>query len=174
MEILHKAYSIIFSPEKIVHYSLKAAGILVSILAIYAIYKLIVIAIDRTLRDRLDDERMMMLVSLGKSSLRYVTLIVILISTLQQLGINITALLAGAGILGFAISFGSQNLVRDIITGIFIIVEKQFILGDEVQISGIKGKISRMTLRMTVITSEDGTSHTIPNGNISLVQNFSR
>lgn len=163
-----------FSPEKLVSYSGKAMGMLLSIVAICAIYKIIVIAIDRTLKNRLNDDRMKMLVSLSKSVLRYAAFVIIFITVLQQLGINITALLASAGMLGLAISFGSQNLVRDIISGIFIIVEKRFMIGDKVMISGIKGEIIGMTLRMTAIKAEDGTSHTIPNGSISIVQNFSR
>ncbi len=163
-----------FSPEKLVSYSGKAMGMLLSIVAIYAIYKIIVIAIDRTLKNRLNDDRMKMLISLSKSVLRYTAFVIIFITVLQQLGINITALLASAGMLGLAISFGSQNLVRDIISGIFIIIEKRFMIGDKVMISGIKGEVIRMTLRMTAIKAEDGTSHTIPNGSISIVQNFSR
>ena len=163
-----------FSPEKLVSYSGKALGILLSIVVIYAIYKIIVIAIDRTLEDRLNDDRIKMLISLSKSVLRYAAFVIIFITILQQLGINITALLASAGVLGLAISFGSQNLVRDIISGIFIIIEKRFVIGDKVMISGIKGEVTSMTLRMTEIKAEDGTSHTIPNGNIAIVQNFSR
>lgn len=163
-----------FSPEKLVSYSGKAMGMLLSIVAIYAIYKIIVIAIDRTLKNRLNDDRMKMLVSLSKSVLRYAAFVIIFITILQQLGINITALLASAGMLGLAISFGSQNLVRDIISGIFIIIERRFIIGDKVKISGIEGEVTRMTLRMTAIKAEDGTSHTIPNGSIAVVQNFSR
>jgi small conductance mechanosensitive channel len=163
-----------FSPEKLVSYSTKAMGILLSIVVIYAIYKIIVIAIDRTLKNRLRNDRMKMLISLSKSVLRYATFVILFITILQQLGINITALLASAGMLGLAISFGSQNLVRDIISGIFIIIERRFMIGDKVMISGIKGEVIRMTLRMTAIKAEDGTSHTIPNGSITVVQNFSR
>jgi moderate conductance mechanosensitive channel len=174
MNILKKAYSIMFSPEKVVSYSGKAMGIALSIIVIYAIYKVIVIAIDKTLKDRLNDDRMKMLVSLGKSVLRYAAFVIIFITILQQLGINITALLASAGMLGLAISFGSQNLVKDIISGIFIIIERRFMIGDIVMISGIKGEVIKMTLRMTAIKTEDGTTHTLPNGSIGVVQNFNR
>jgi small conductance mechanosensitive channel len=174
MDLFKQASAIIFSPEKLVNYSGKALGIILSVVAIYILYKAIVIGLDRTLKNRLDDDRMKMLLSLGKSVLRYAAFIIIFITVMQQLGINITALLAGAGILGLGISFGSQNLVRDIISGIFIIIEKQFYLGDKVQISGIKGKVEKMSLRITVIKDEAGTTHSIPNGNISVVQNLSR
>lgn len=163
-----------FSPQKLVHYSGKALGIIFSIIVIYVLYKLILIALNRTLKDRLKDERMLMLVSLGKSVLRYAAFIIMFVTVMQQLGINITALLASAGILGLGISFGSQNLVRDVIAGVFIILENQFSVGDEVRISGIKGKIQKMSLRLTVIKDDAGTTHTIPNGNISIVQNLGR
>lgn len=174
MDILNNIISLLFSPEKLVYYSGKALGIALSIIVIYTLYKLILMGLDRALKDRLADDRMKMLVSLGKSVLRYAAFIIMFVTVMQQLGINITALLASAGILGLGVSFGSQNLVRDIIAGIFIIIEKQFAVGDQVQISGIKGKVQKMSLRLTVIKDEAGTTHTIPNGNISLVQNFSR
>ncbi len=173
MEFLKKTYAMLFSPEKIVDYSGRALGIAFSIIAVYILYKILVLALERSIKRRLVDDRMKMLFSLGRSALRYVAFIIIFITVLQQLGINITALLAGAGILGLAISFGSQNLVRDIISGIFIVLENQFTLGDQIQISGIKGRVEKMSLRLTVIKDEAGTVHSIPNGNISVVQNFS-
>ncbi len=174
MDILNNIISLLFSPERLVHYSGKALGIVLSIIVIYTLYKLILMGLDRALKDRMADDRMKMLVSLGKSILRYAAFIIMFVTVMQQLGINITALLASAGILGLGISFGAQNLVRDIIAGIFIIIEKQFAVGDQDQISGVKGKVQKMSLRLTVIEDEAGTTHTIPNGNISLVQNFSR
>lgn len=174
MDIFKEASLIVFSPEKIVNYSGKALGIVLSIIVIYILYKLVVLSLDRALKGRLEDDRLKILASLGRSTLRYVAFIIMFMTILQQLGINIAALLAGAGILGLAISFGSQNLVRDVIAGIFIILEKQFTVGDQVQISGIKGKIQKMSLRLTVIKDQAGTTHSIPNGNISVVQNFSR
>ena len=174
MDILNNIISLLFSPERLVHYSGKALGIVLSIIVIYTLYKLILMGLDRALKDRMADDRMKMLVSLGKSILRYAAFIIMFVTVMQQLGINITALLASAGILGLGISFGAQKLVRDIIAGIFIIIEKQFAVGDQDQISGVKGKVQKMSLRLTVIEDEAGTTHTIPNGNISLVQNFSR
>lgn len=174
MEIIEKAFTLMLSPEKLVHYSGKAVGIILTLIAIYVFYKLFVMALDKTLKARLADEHLKMLASLVRSALRYVAFFIMFITVLQQLGVNVTALLASAGILGLAISFGSQNMIRDVIAGIFIIVESQYAIGDEVQISGIKGKIEKMSLRLTVIKDEAGTIHTIPNGNISVVQNFGR
>lgn len=174
MKNIQELLSLIFSPEKLASYLGKGLGILLALLVIYVFYKIIILSLDKALKPRLIEHRMALLFSLSKSALRYFVFFIMLITVLQQLGVNITAILASAGILGLAISFGAQNLVRDIISGIFIVIENQFTIGDEVKILGIKGKVEKMSLRMTVIKDEDGTTHTIPNGNVSVVQNLSR
>ena len=166
--------TLLFSPEKMVQYSMKALAIIVSLAVIYVFYKIIVVAMDRALRDRLSESRRRIIASLVRSVLRYAAFFIMFITVMQQLGVNITALIASAGILGLAVSFGSQNLVRDLIAGFFIILENQYTIGDTVQIAGIKGKIANMSLRLTVLKTEDGSTHSIPNGNIAIVQNFSR
>ncbi len=174
MDIIYKAFNLMFSPERLVSYSGKAIGVVVSLAVIYVLYKLIVLALDRTLKNRFSDERFKMIFLVFRSALRYVAFFVMLITGLQQAGINVTALLTGAGILGLAVSFGSQNLVRDVISGLFIILENQYAVGDQVSISGIKGRVENMSLRLTVLSDEAGTTHTIPNGSITVVQNFSK
>jgi len=87
---------------------------------------------------------------------------------------NITPLLAGAGIIGLAISFGSQSLVKDVISGFFILMERQFDVGDVVAIAGKSGTVERMTLRMVMLRDLDGSIHVIPNGQISTVTNHTR
>ncbi|HET7600773.1 MAG TPA: mechanosensitive ion channel domain-containing protein [Gemmatimonadales bacterium] len=88
-----------------------------------------------------------------------------------NLFINIGPLLAGAGILGLAISFGAQSLVKDFISGFFILFENQFALGDVVEASGKSGVVEYMTLRVVVLRDVDGTRHLIPNGEIKVVSN---
>jgi small conductance mechanosensitive channel len=174
MELIQNLKSLLLTPEKLAFYLAKGLGILLTLIVIYAIYKVIVLSLDKGLKQRLTESRTVLVFSLVRSILRYAAFFIMLITVLQQLGINITAILASAGILGLAVSFGSQNLVRDVIAGIFIILENQFTIGDEVQISGIKAKVLRISLRMTVLKDEAGTTFTIPNGSISLVKNFSR
>ncbi len=87
---------------------------------------------------------------------------------------NITPLLAGAGIIGLAISFGSQSLVKDVISGFFILMERQFDVGDVVAIADKSGTVERMSLRMVVLRDLDGSIHVIPNGQISTVTNHTR
>lgn len=87
---------------------------------------------------------------------------------------NITPLLAGAGIIGLAISFGSQSLVKDVIAGFFILMERQFDVGDVVELAGKSGTVERMSLRMVMLRDVDGAVHVIPNGQITTVTNQTR
>ena len=88
--------------------------------------------------------------------------------------INIAPILAGAGILGLAISFGAQSLVRDIISGFFFLLEDQFALGDVIDAAGKSGVVERMTMRVVVLRDLEGTMHVIPNGEIKVVSNKTR
>ena len=174
MDLFNEIKALMFSPEKMVAYTMKALAIIVSLAVIYVFYRIIVVAMDRALKERLAESRLKIIASLVRSLLRYAVFFIMFITAMQQLGVNITALIASAGILGLAVSFGSQNLVRDLISGFFIILEKQYTIGDAVQIMGIKGKVVDMSLRLTVLKAEDGSTHSIPNGNITTVQNFGR
>jgi moderate conductance mechanosensitive channel len=88
--------------------------------------------------------------------------------------INIAPILAGAGILGLAISFGAQSLVRDIISGFFILLENQFAVGDVIDAAGKSGVVEKMTMRVVVLRDLEGTMHVIPNGEIKVVSNKTR
>ncbi len=88
-----------------------------------------------------------------------------------NLFIEIGPLLAGAGILGLAVSFGAQSLVKDFISGFFILFENQFALGDVVEAAGKTGVVEHMTLRVVVLRDAEGTRHVIPNGEIKVVSN---
>ncbi|MBI4259391.1 MAG: mechanosensitive ion channel family protein [Actinobacteria bacterium] len=101
-----------------------------------------------------------------------------LLLVLDQFGVNLAPLLAGAGIVGVALGFGAQSLVRDFLSGFFILLENQFGVGDIVQAltsaGQVTGKVEALTLRITSIRSFDGTLHVIPNGNIQVVGNKTR
>ena len=100
--------------------------------------------------------------------------IVALVGVLEILGVPIAPLITGAGIIGVAVGFGSQSLVRDIITGLFIIAENQFRIGDFVSIGEYSGTVEDMTLRVTKLRQIDGTIHYIPNGEIKVASNKSK
>lgn len=93
---------------------------------------------------------------------------------LQEIGINIGALIAAAGILGIAIGFGAQDLVKDFLSGFFIIKENQYRIGDVVTIAGAEGQVEDISLRMTTLRDLDGTAHHIPHGEITIVSNRSK
>jgi small-conductance mechanosensitive channel len=93
---------------------------------------------------------------------------------LSSLGVNIAPLLAGAGLIGVAVGFGAQYLVRDIITGLFIILENQYRVGDVISLDGTSGTVERVTLRTTILRDMDGVVHHIPNGEIKITSNKSR
>jgi small conductance mechanosensitive channel len=103
--------------------------------------------------------------------------VVFFVSTLMvlgTLGLNLGPLLASAGIVGLAIGFGAQTLVKDVINGFFILLENQYDVGDVVRIAGVKGTVENMSLRHTTLRDEDGTVHIVPNSAILIVSNTTR
>lgn len=93
---------------------------------------------------------------------------------LSEVGINIGPILAGAGVVGIAIGFGAQSLVKDIIAGVFIIMENQYRVGDVVKIADISGLVEQINLRRTVLRDLDGIVHTVPNGEIRVASNYTK
>jgi moderate conductance mechanosensitive channel len=123
---------------------------------------------------RAREQRVKTLVSLVRSIGIVIILVITLFSILGILGHDIRPLLAGAGVVGLAISFGAQSLVRDIITGMFILFENQFGVGDVIRIGATGGVVERMTLRVVVLRDVHGVVHVIPNGEIKQVSNMTR
>jgi len=119
-------------------------------------------------------KRLRTLTNLVKSAASVVIVSVGFVMVLQEVGFNIAPLIASAGIAGLAIGFGAQSLVKDVIAGFFILVEDQLDEGDEVEISGKKGVIKKITLRTIWLKDKDGTLHVVPNGSITIVSNFSK
>ena len=93
---------------------------------------------------------------------------------LDQLGVNISPFLVGSGIVGLAISFASQDLAKDFISGFIIIIEDQFHVGDTIKTSELEGKVENLTLRSTLIKDKDGNISYIPNSKIGIVSNLSK
>ncbi|GBD31340.1 putative MscS family protein YkuT [bacterium HR33] len=94
--------------------------------------------------------------------------------TILNLFIAIGPLLAGVGVVGLAISFGAQSLVKDVINGFFILLENQFGVGDVVEINGVAGAVEKMTMRVVMLRDLKGVLHVIPNGSINMVSNRTR
>lgn len=99
---------------------------------------------------------------------------IVLLHVLSLFNINTTSLLASAGVVGVGIGLGAQSLFKDMLNGIFILVENQFNVGDSVKIASLAGTVEDLTLRMTTLRDGDGTLYFIPNSQIATVSNFSR
>lgn len=93
---------------------------------------------------------------------------------LTELGIPVTPVLASVGFVGLAFGLGAQTLVQDMISGLFILIENQYTVGDIIEISGVSGTVEQMTLRATMMRDLQGTLHIVPNGEIRIVANKSR
>ena len=93
---------------------------------------------------------------------------------LREIGLDVRPILAGAGVIGVAVGFGAQHVVRDVIAGIFILVDDQYAIGDVVRVAGVEGKVESMTLRRTVLRDGEGALHTVPNGEIRVASNLTR
>jgi small conductance mechanosensitive channel len=110
--------------------------------------------------------------------LRHALLIVIfftaILMILGELGIQLGPLLATAGIGALAIGFGAQSLVKDVISGFFIILENQYRIGDAIEVAGVSGLVESVSLRKTVLRDLEGRVHTVPNGEIKVVSNLSK
>jgi moderate conductance mechanosensitive channel len=122
---------------------------------------------------RTSERRETTLMKLLENILTYVISFMAFLMILSTLTIDVKALLAGAGIVGLAVGFGAQNLVKDIITGFFIIFEDQFSVGDQVRIGTLEGVVQEIGLRTTKLKSGSGELHILPNGSIIQVTNFS-
>jgi moderate conductance mechanosensitive channel len=115
--------------------------------------------------------------TIGKITSNAANIIVIGVSVmmiLSEFGMNIAPIITGAGIVGLAVGFGAQNLVRDIISGFFLILEDQLRVGDVAKINGVGGTVEAIRLRTTTLRDVQGTVHIFPNGGINSVANMTK
>jgi len=112
------------------------------------------------------------------SIIRYVLVIALLIvaamTVLKELGVEIAPVLAAAGIVGLAVGFGAQSLVKDVISGFFILLEDQIRVGDVVQIADKAGLVEKISLKTTILRDLSGNVHYVPNGRIDVVTNMTK
>lgn len=90
---------------------------------------------------------------------------------LSEIGLNVSALIAGVGVVGIALGLGAQTLVKDVINGMFILIEDQYLVGDLVTVAGVTGQVVEINPRRTVIRDSDGNLHSIPNSAITVAAN---
>jgi len=126
-------------------------------------------------RDRIETQkRIQTLASLGQTLTALTIVVIAAMLVLEQLGISLGPILATAGIAGLAVGFGAQSLVKDVISGLFILIENQFNVGDVIQAAGLSGVVERSNLRVTVLRDLEGKVHFIPNGQIETVSNLTK
>src|SRR3954452_6568516 len=119
-------------------------------------------------------KRMDTIDTLGSNSVEFLIVVIAGLMVLGQLGLNIGPAIAGLGIVGIAIGFGAQSLVRDYLNGVLILIENQFGKGDVIQVAGVAGTVEDFTLRRTTLRDADGVVHTVPNGEIKVASNQTR
>lgn len=158
--------------DMIIEVSVKVVSIIIISYLVVFIGKKV---IERVLmiRVRNNERRQVTIVKLLQSVLSYLVYFSAIMGVLSAVNIQVAGLLAGAGIASVAIAFGAQSLVKDVITGFFIILEDQFSVGDYVKISAAEGTVMEIGLRTTKIKGATGEQFIIPNGTITDVINYS-
>jgi small conductance mechanosensitive channel len=119
-------------------------------------------------------KRMDTLDSLGGRTIQTFIVAIAALMVLGQLGLDIGPAIAGFGVVGIAVGFGAQSLVKDYLNGALILIENQFGKGDVVRAAGVSGAVEDFTLRRTTLRDLDGVVHTIPNGEIRVASNMTR
>ncbi len=118
------------------------------------------------------ENRASTLVGVLLNVVRIVVVIVCVITILEQFSVPVGPLLGGAAVVGLAVAFGAQSLIKDYFTGFMVLLEQQYMINDVVQIGDIKGQVERITMRMTVLRDLEGKVHFIPHGQITTVTNM--
>ena len=119
-------------------------------------------------------KRMDTLERLVSNVLQFFIVVIAVLMILDKLGLDIGPAIAGLGVIGIAVGFGAQTLVRDYLTGALILVENQYSVGDVVRLAGVAGTVEDFNLRRTTLRDIDGVVHTIPNGQITVASNLTR
>jgi small-conductance mechanosensitive channel len=163
-----------------------ALSIILILLLSFITWQLFKARIDQKLKEELPDDdeeaeeggaggsRMGTLLVLLRKFVLAVMFVIVSLIVLSSLGINIGPLIAGAGVLGLAIGFGAQTLVKDIISGVFFLIDDAFRVGDFIETGGTKGMVEHISLRSLRLRNPRGPVHTIPFGSMGTVTNNSR
>jgi len=120
------------------------------------------------------DKRRKTLLAVFMGAGRIIIITVVIFMILSELGVPIGPALAGLGIVGLAVGFGAQYLIRDLIAGVFVLLENQYRVGDVAKIAGVAGLVEEVNLRKTVLRDLDGIVHHVPNGEIRVASNLTR
>jgi moderate conductance mechanosensitive channel len=146
---------------------------LVSIRGLYVLGRILAIRIEKSVQDPVRIPRLKTLLQVGQSVAYILVALSAGLIILTLLGINIVPVLAGAGVVGLALSLGAQTLVKDFIGGVLILIENGFSLGDFIQVGEFSGVVEKITLRSTYLRNLDGRLNLVPNGEIRVISNYS-
>jgi moderate conductance mechanosensitive channel len=168
-------YLLNISPSNVIHLLVILAAALILNHLLRLVTKLIVKpASTQTRAAQAREQQTRTLAGVINSAGSKVVWAVALLTAAQEFGINITPVAALAGLASLAVGFGAQNLVRDIISGFYIILEDQYVVGDTIQVGDTIGRVEHLTLRRTVVRDPRGALVTLSNGDIRTVGNLSR
>ncbi len=179
-EIINSLYGFLLGPNG----QLNIYGKLIKATLIFVLMKIVISLsyslIDKffsrrhTSRFKIEERKSNTLAVILKSVTKYLFYFIGTVSILKEFGLPIESILATAGIGGLAIGFGAQSLVKDIITGFFILFEDQYSVGDYIKTGNFDGIVEEIGIRITKIRAFSGELHIVPNGNIQTVTNLSR
>jgi small conductance mechanosensitive channel len=171
---------------------LRTSGVRIAVIVVAAlvVYRLLAIGLHRIFQTLIDREategtaqelsavevkkRLDTLDELGGQVIRVFVVVIALTMVLSALDLDIGPAIAGLGIVGIAVGFGAQSLVKDYLNGVLILIENQYSKGDVVTIAGVSGAVEDFSLRRTTLRDLDGVVHSVPNGQISVASNKTR
>jgi small conductance mechanosensitive channel len=119
-------------------------------------------------------KRMSTIEALAINFLRFIVVVIAAVMLLDQAGLDVGPAIAGLGVVGIAVGFGAQHLVKDYLNGALILIENQFSKGDVIRVAGVAGSVEDFSLRRTTLRDLDGVVHTVPNGEIGIASNMTR
>jgi small-conductance mechanosensitive channel len=165
-------------PPELVEVIARALAVVVTVLLLLAAYRLVLGVIARIVAAEGGGgpraQRARTLGSLLTNVSRWVLGFVVLVVVLRDFGVDVQALVVSAGVLGLAIGLGAQSLIRDVITGVFLLFEGLVAIGDVIQVGGATGTVEEIGLRVTKVRMEDGGLRVIPHGQLGDFANYSR
>ena len=176
-EFIKKLGEKFWSAERLAQYSVKLVSIIIIVLIAIIVYWVIANSLRKIFARKLGDthaRRARTILPLVNSLLKYVILFIALIMVLHELGVDYSAILAGAGIVGIAVGFGAQSLVKDIISGFFLLFEDTISVGDVILIGNESGVVESIGLRTTQFREFSGLLRVIPNGELTRFGNYNR
>lgn len=146
--------------------------IILILIVAYLINQFLKIFIKKTIKNRFDglkQKRAETLISVFGETFKFIIWIIALLMIISEFGVNIAPILASVGLAGLAIGMAAKDIISDFISGLFILLEDQYSIGDRIKIGGVEGVVQEISLRKTIIKDETNFLHSIPNGQIKQI-----